>query len=191
MSRYRRAALAGATYFFTVVTYRRRPILCDAPVRAALRAAIQTVRARYPFTIDAWVLLPDHLHCLWTLPPDDADFAGRWASIKRMVSRACAAGYHRSDWLTASKAKHRESTIWQRRYWEHCIRHDGDYARHVDYIYINPVKHGLVSRVHDWPYSTFHRDVARGLYPRDWAGSMDTSTLDAGEPDEPFPASSQ
>lgn len=179
MSRYRRAAIPGATYFFTVVTYRRRPILCDAPVRAA----IQTVRARHPFTIDAWVLLPDHLHCLWTLPPDDANFAGRWALIKRLVSRACAADYHRADWLTASKTKHRESTFWQRRYWEHCIRNDLDYSRHVDYIYINPVKHGLVYRVCDWPYSTFHRDVSRGRYPHDWAGSLDTLTLGVGEPD--------
>lgn len=183
MSRYRRATVPGATYFFTLVTYRRRPILCDALVRSALRNAIQTTRARYPFTIDAWVLLPDHFHCLWTLPVGDADFALRWNRIKRAVSLACAADYHRADWMTTSKTKHRESTIWQRRFWEHCIRNEIDYAKHVDYIYINPVKHALVAQVADWPYSTFHRDVSRGIYPRDWAGTSDTPAFIVGEPD--------
>lgn len=181
MSHYRRASISGGTYFFTVVTYRRRPILCDAPVRAALRSAIKTVQSRYPFTIDAWVLLPDHLHCMWTLPPNDSDFAGRWSLIKRSVSLACAEDYHRADWMTASKTKHRESTFWQRRYWEHGIRHETDFSRHVDYIYINPVKHNCVSRVCDWPYSTFHRDVAKGLYNRNWGGDTDLLLLNAGE----------
>lgn len=182
MSRYRRADIAGGTYFFTLVTYRRRLLLCDAPVRAALRDAIRTVRARHPFTIDAWVLLPDHLHCLWTLPPGDADFAKRWSLIKRNVSMVCADQYHRVDWMTTSKTKHRESTLWQRRYWEHCIRSETDFANHMDYIYINPVKHGLVYRVCDWPYSTFHRDVKRGLYAPDWAGVAGEHDLLVGEP---------
>ena len=133
MSRYRRVIIPGATYFFTVVSYRRRPILCDASVRAALRDALHTVHARHPFTIDAWVLLPDHLHCIWTLPPDDGDFSGRWGIIKRLVSLACAGDYYREDWMTASKIKHRESTFWQRRYWEHCIRNDADFSHHIDY----------------------------------------------------------
>jgi putative transposase len=183
MSRYRRVVIPGATYFFTVVTYRRRPILCDALVRAALREAIKAVQLRHPFTIDAWVLLPDHLHCIWTLPPDDADYALRWHLIKRRVSLACARHYHRPDWLTASKIKHREATFWQRRYWEHCITTPLDYAHHSDYIAINPVKHGLVARVRDWPYSTFHRDVTRGIYPLAWAGEPDAFVLsDTGEP---------
>lgn len=164
MSCYRRASIAGGTYFFTVVTYRRRPILCDAAIRAALRAAILSVQSRYPFSIDAWVLLPDHLHCIWTLPDDDHDFALRWRLIKRSVSLACANDYHQPDWMTASKIKHRESTVWQRRYWEHCIRDANDLSRHLDYIYINPVKHHWVDQVDDWPYSTFHRDVRQGLY---------------------------
>ena len=155
MSHYRRAAIPGGTYFFTVATYRRRPILCDAPVRTALRSAINTVQSRHPFTIDAWVQLPDHLHCIWTLPPDDNDFDGRWRLIKRSVSLVCADNYRRPDWMTASKIKHRESTFWQRRYWEHAIRNETDFSRHVDYIYINPVKHNHVARVIDWPYSTF------------------------------------
>jgi len=183
MSLYRRADIPGATYFFTVVTYRRRPILCDASVRAALRDAIKTVQSRHPFTIDAWVLLPDHLHCVWTLPPGDAQYAMRWGLIKRMVSYECAQQYHRTDWMTASKIKHRESTFWQRRYWEHCIITELDYRHHRDYIAINPVKHALVTRVRDWPYSTFHRDVSRGIYPLDWAGEPDMHDLAfGGEP---------
>ena len=100
MSHYRRADLPGATYFFTVVTYRRRPILCDVPVRTALRTAIKTVQSRHPFTIDAWVLLPDHLHCIWTLPFGDANYPMRWGHIKRLVSQTCTELYHRPEWLT-------------------------------------------------------------------------------------------
>lgn len=170
MSHYRRANTAGATYFFTVVTYRRQPMLCDTPVRKALREAIVAVRAQRPFTIEAWVLLPDHLHCIWTLPPDDVDFPVRWNMIKRRVSLACAAAYKRPDWLTASKRKHRESTLWQRRYWEHQIRDETDFIRHVDYIHYNPVKHGLCQQVAQWPHSTFHRYAAQGVYALDWGG---------------------
>jgi putative transposase len=182
MSRYRRATVPGATYFFTVVAYRRRPILCDDPVRAALRAAIAKVRDRHPFTIDAWVLLPDHLHCLWTLPPGDADYSLRWSLIKRSVSLACAGLYHRPDWMSPSKSKHRESTFWQRRYWEHCIRNESDFSWHVAYIYFNPVKHGLVELTADWPFSTFHRDVARGLFPPEWGMGQDAELPSGGEP---------
>ncbi len=183
MSDYRRVIVPGATYFFTLVTYRRRPVLCDPLVRSVLRDAIKTVRARYPFTIEAWVLLPEHLHCIWTLPPGDADYSKRWSIIKRKVSLECSSHYHRADWMTASKSKHREATFWQRRYWEHCIKTDLDYNRHMDYIAINPVKHNLVSCVKDWPYSTFHRDVAQGIYSADWAGSSDMIILEqSGEP---------
>ncbi|MGR9043873.1 MAG: REP-associated tyrosine transposase [Gammaproteobacteria bacterium] len=155
-------------------------MLCDAPIRAALRSAIHAVQSRHPFTINAWVLLPDHLHCIWTLPPDDNDFAGRWRLIKRSVSLACADEYRRADWMTASKIKRRESTIWQRRYWEHAIRNETDFSRHIDYIYFNPVKHHLVARVGDWPYSTFHRDVAKGLYPVHWGGAPGLLQLNIG-----------
>jgi putative transposase len=129
-------------------------------VRAALRDAIEHVRKSRPITIDAWVLLPDHLHCIWTLPPGDDNYSTRWSLIKRRVSFACSAEYKRGEWLTASKAKHRESTFWQRRFWEHQIRDEEDYMRHVDYLHYNPVKHGLCDRVADWRYSTFHRFVA-------------------------------
>jgi putative transposase len=178
MSRYRRAITAGGTFFFTVVAYRRQPILCDEAIRTALREAVLSVRRTKPFSIDAWVLLPDHLHCVWTLPADDDDFSGRWSLIKSAVSRTVGARYRRTEWLNASKLKHREATIWQRRFWEHCIRDENDLQRHVDYLHFNPVKHGLVSRVSDWPHSTFHRFVAEGKYPMDWAGSADGVDVD-------------
>lgn len=176
MSHYRRADTAGSSYFFTVVTYRRQPILCDQPLRNALREAIESVRAARPFVIDAWVLLPDHLHCVWTLPQGDADFSTRWAIIKRSVSLACAE-YRRDEWMNPSKTKHRESTIWQRRFWEHQIRDENDYARHIDYIHHNPVKHGHAQHPIDWPYSTLHRYVREGIYPADWT-STNTAAIE-------------
>ena len=170
MSHYRRADTAGATYFFTVVTYRRQTILCDEWVRQALRDAVVSVREKRPFMIDAWVLLPDHVHCIWTLPPGDADFSMRWSMIKRQVSVTCSSLYKRPEWINPSKRKHRESTFWQRRYWEHQIRDESDFRRHVDYIHYNPVKHGLCQRAVGWPHSTFHRYVAQGVYSADWGG---------------------
>ena len=171
MSNYHRAKSAGGTFFFTVVSYRRLPILCDEPIRVALREAIASVRRTRPFRIDAWVLLPDHLHCVWTLPPGDDDFSMRWATIKRDVSRSADAHYRQAEWLNASKLKHREATIWQRRFWEHCIRDEEDLQRHLDYLHFNPVKHGLVECAAQWPYSTFHRFVKGGVYLPDWIGS--------------------
>ncbi len=183
MSRYRRANTLGATYFFTVVTYRRRSFLCDEDVRNALREAILKVREQTPFLIDAWVLLPDHLHTIWTLPPDDARFALRWQQIKRHVTRQCGERLHKPEWMNESKTKHRESTLWQRRYWEHQIRDDTDYQRHMDYLHYNPVKHGLVERVNGWPFSSFHRHVATGMYGLDWAIAPETGALQLGETD--------
>lgn len=114
--------------------------------------------------------MPDHLHCIWTLPDGDTDFSTRWMMIKREVSLRCRDAYHCDDWMNASKQKHRESTIWQRRFWEHQIRNDADFARHMDYIHFNPVKHGHVANAAAWPYSTFHRYVREGVYSPDWAG---------------------
>ncbi|MBI3230159.1 MAG: transposase [Burkholderiales bacterium] len=173
MSDYRRAIIPGATYFFTVVSYRRRPILCEPEIRTALHEAINWVRELRPFTIDAWVLLPDHLHTIWTLPANEADFATRWQSIKRRVSSQSAAFLLNATQLNTSKIKRREASLWQRRFWEHCIRDDHDFARHMDYLHYNPVKHGLVTRVQDWPYSTFHRHVKAGRYPLNWGGQAE------------------
>lgn len=181
MSRYRRANTPGATYFFTVVTYRRQPFLCDDDVRTALRQAITKVRNQHPFEIDAWVLLPDHLHTIWTLPPEDMDFALRWHQIKRIVTLSCGERLHRAEWMNQSKTRHRESTLWQRRYWEHQIRDELDYQRHMDYLHYNPVKHGLVSRVKEWPYSSFHRYAKAGVYTEDWAAGQDMGEVGFGE----------
>ncbi len=180
MSDYRRTRITGGTYFFTVVTEMRRPILTTETVRAALREAIQQARTTLPFQIDAWVLLPDHLHCIWTLPEGDVNFPARWAIIKRHVSGRCATMIDspRSD----SVRKRNERAFWQRRFWEHQIRDDDDLTKHLDYIHWNPVKHGLVKVVKDWPYSSFHKYAARGAYPDDWGGrEMANAGGDFGE----------
>ncbi len=172
MSTYRRAKTTGGTYFFTVVTYRRQRFLCDEPVRNALREAIYKARADCPFTIDGWVLLPDHLHCIWTLPEGDADFGKCWAMIKQFVTKRCGFLF-RDEWMNESKRRRNESTVWQRRFWEHMIRDETDYLRHMDYLHYNPVKHGLVKSVKNWPYSTFHRYLKEGVYSEDWGGVSD------------------
>lgn len=170
--RYRRAKIKGGTYFFTVnVLERRRTLLVDHV--AVLREAIREVKRRHPFHIDAMVILPDHLHALWTLPEGDADYPTRWMLIKAGFSRRIPPG----EWRNKSRIAKGERGIWQRRYWEHWIRDERDYARHVDYIHYNPVKHGYVQRVADWPYSTFHRYVERGMYPSDWAGAPESEPL--------------
>lgn len=151
MPNYHRAKVPGAFYFFTVVTKDRQPILTEAPIRAALRSSIEQVRARFSFSIDAWVFMPDHLHCIWHLPNDDADYGKRWSMIKRLTTQATG-----------------RPSIWQPRYWEHCLRDEHDWQRHIDYIHWNPVKHGLAGRAGDWPYSTFHRYVSAGYYSADW-----------------------
>lgn len=166
---YYRRSLTGTTYFFTVVTHRRRPILCDDSVRLALRHAIERVRLRLPFAIDAMVLLPDHLHCIWTLPEGDADFSSRWSHIKHHVSYSCGRLYPMT--LSKSRQQRGAGSIWQRRFWEHQIRNETDMERHVDYIHYNPVKHGFVKAAWAWPYSTFGRFVRKGVYPADWGGN--------------------
>ena len=181
MSTYRRSNTAGGTYFFTVVTHQRQPFLCHPDVREALRQAIHHTRQSHPFTIDAWVLLPDHIHAIWTLPPDDADFGKRWGLIKSQVSKACSERLHNPSLMTPSKIKHGESTIWQRRFWEHQIRDEADFSHHMNYVHINPVKHGLVQRVSDWPYSTFHRYVKQGIYPQDWGNNLEIPSQNFGE----------
>ncbi|MPZ55037.1 MAG: transposase [Rhizobiales bacterium] len=166
MSRYRRAKIKGGTFFFTV-TLDDRP--SDLLVRHVdlLRRACHAVRKGRPFETIAICVLPDHLHAIWSLPDDDADFSMRWNLIKGGFSRALPAAALRSP----SKITRREKGIWQRRYWEHAIRDDADLERHVDYIHFNPVKHGLVTRAGDWPHSSFHRDVARGQLPQEGAAT--------------------
>jgi putative transposase len=172
MANYRRARTPGGTYFFTVVTHRRRPILDCPESRQALRDAIENVRQKYPFNIDAWVLLPEHLHCIWTLPGDIHDFSMRWSLIKSGFSKRTRALFQVEEWMSASRLTHRESTIWQRRFWEHQIRDEEEYQAYMNYIHCNPVKHGHVKRALDWPYSTFHRYVKSGVYQENWCGTI-------------------
>ncbi|MBS0506816.1 MAG: transposase [Proteobacteria bacterium] len=164
--RYRRAFTPGATLFFTVVTHDRRPILESAQAVDLLRAAFRSVRQSRPFHIDAMVVLPDHLHCVWTLPPEAADFATRWRLIKTWFTKHCPAALRAPQ--DATRAARQEQAVWQHRYWEHRVRDEEDYARHVDYIHYNPVKHGWAASPALWPYSSFHRHVAAGIYPPDW-----------------------
>jgi putative transposase len=164
MPNYRRNRVAGACYFFTVNLHDRRSDLLIVEIEA-LRRAVGAARARYPFHIDAWVVPPDHMHCLWTLPPGDFDFPTRWQMIKAIFSRSM----WRPEERRASLVRKRESGIWQRRYWEHTIRDERDYAAHMDYIHFNPVKHGLAANAADWPFSSFVACVSLGMYAADWA----------------------
>jgi putative transposase len=175
MPAYRRNRVPGGTYFFTVNLLDRGSRLLVEEVDA-LREAVRAVHARTPFHIDAFVVLPDHLHCIWTLPPDDDDFSGRWHAVKALF----ATGMPRIEPRSATRVRRGERGIWQRRFWEHTIRDDHDYAAHVDYVHFNPVKHGLVAQAADWPYSSFRRAVARGLYPANW-GTGSTDLAETGE----------
>ncbi|AXQ29165.1 transposase [Solimonas sp. K1W22B-7] len=173
MPRYTRAWVPGGTFFFTVALLERRRALLTEHI-ATLRTAFKEVHGRRPFEIDAIVILPDHFHAVWTLPPDDADFSTRIQIIKSLFSRAIPATERRS----ARRLAKQERGIWQRRFWEHAIRDENDLQRHVDYIHHNPVKHGHVARVRDWPHSSFHQYVAEGVYPIDWAGTVEVASDD-------------
>ena len=181
MSTYRRARAPGGTYFFTLVTYRRRKLFLDPRARSILRESVKEVHRDHPFKIDAWVLLPEHLHCVWTLPTGDADYSTRLGKIKAGFSKQAKSIFHKNERMNNSRRIRRESTLWQRRFWEHEIRDEIDFQKHVDYVHYNPLKHGLVDCLKDWPYSTFHRRVKLGLYPADWAGFLDAPGASFGE----------
>ncbi len=158
MPNYRRD-YSGNCWFFTVVTAGRRPILTYPQVRAALKVSVSQCRKRYPFQIDAWVLLPDHLHCIWRLPIKDRDYSRRWSLIKRVTSQSLENSITRD--------------LWQKRFWGHRIDDDLDYQHHFNYVHFNPVKHRYAIQVKDWRWSTFHRYVRKGIYPSDWGGLVD------------------
>jgi len=173
MTNYRRQRIKGGCYFFTVnLADRRQTLLTDRI--AVLREAFRQIQTAHPFTIEAIVIFPDHLHTIWTIPEGDDDFSLRWRQIKAAFSRAVAKG----EVLSPSRKAKAERGIWQRRFWEHAIRDDADYAAHVDYLHYNPVKHGHVGRVGDWPYSSFSRFVGQGVYPADWGGGDGNKHLD-------------
>ena len=178
MVRYRRNFVPGGTYFFTVTLRDRRATTLIGHI-ADLREAFRRTRAERNFTIESIVVLPEHLHTLLTLPAADADYPARWRRVKSLFSSAVA----KTD--PSMRLNRRGGyDLWQPRYWEHAIRDENDFTRHVDYIHFNPVKHGLVSRVRDWPHSSFHRYVREGIVPADCGGDVDAST-GFGEPPPP------
>ncbi len=170
MTSYRRLRVPGGTYFFIVNLLDRKSNLLVQQIDI-LRDSVRKVRTSSPFHIDAWVVLPNHLHCIWTLPPGDTNFSARWQAIKTAFSKRLPP----TEPLSPSRQHKTERGIWQRRFWEHAIRDDNDYARHVDYIHFNPVKHNLVPHPAAWPYSTIKKCVSLGLYAPDWA-SQDQTT---------------
>jgi putative transposase len=176
MTNYRRNFLSGGSYFFTVNLAERRARLLIDHIRL-LRAAFRYARARHPLAVDAIVILPDHLHAVWTLPEGDCDYPLRWRLIKSAFSRALPA----TERISPSRMRKGERGIWQRRFWEHTIRDERDFARHVDYIHFNPVKHGFVARARDWPYSSFRRMARLGVYPEDWGGDFEEDADVFGE----------
>ena len=163
---YRRVWQPGGCYFFTVVTHERKPVLTQKQYIRYLREAFTHIRKKRPFLIDAMVILPDHLHCIWHLPEQDSDYSTRWRLVKHYVTRKI----HLTD---NCKRK-----IWQNRYWEHCIRNEDDWIKHLDYIHYNPVKHGYVSSPTEWPFSSFHKAVEKGYYEMDWGKNIDSSILE-------------
>jgi putative transposase len=164
MSHYRRANLSGGYYFFTVVTYQRHKILVGELARKHLRRAFEKVRSTRYFETIAFCLLPEHLHCLWRLPEDDSDFSTRWSLIKKDFTVNYLKTGCTELTQTNSRSKHRHRGVWQKRFWEHQIRDERDLHRHVDYIHYNPVKHGLVKNIDNWPWSTYHKYIKSGRY---------------------------
>ena len=189
MPEYRRFYQPGGQYFLTVVTYERRPLLTGPLARQLLREAWKTTAARFPFRVEALCLMPDHIHCIWTLPENDADFSVRWNQIKSQFSKAYMGATEQPDSIRGNRSTSRkrrgEATIWQRRFWEHLIRDEHDFARHVDYIHYNPVKHGLVEWAGEWRWSSFHRYLSEGLYDREWGWVPPPSLSDFDESCEP------
>jgi len=173
---YRRSDIAGGSYFFTVnLLDRQRTLLIGHA--DLLRKIMNKVKQSHPFHIDAIIILPDHLHTIWTLPQDDADFPTRWNLIKAGFSREIP----KDEYINSSRQAKGERGIWQRRYWEHLIRDDGDYEKHVDYIHYNPVKHGYVDRASDWTHSSIHRYIQQGIFDKNWGVGMNIKDNNFGE----------
>ena len=168
MANYRRLYVKGGTYFFTVVTQKRRPIFAEEKSTQMLRSAFKVVMDKNPFQVESIVVLPDHIHCIWTLPKDDHDFSERWKGIKYRFSLNYKSSFAPSD----SMKKKKEKGLWQRRFWEHLIRDQDDFNRHIDYIHYNPVKHKLARKALDWPHSSFKRFMMKGIYEKNWGSAI-------------------
>jgi putative transposase len=176
MANYRRNFVAGGSFFFTVNLADRRSRLLTDKIDL-LRGAIKDTRARLPFILDAIVVLPDHLHAIWTLRDEDDDYAIRWRTIKSAFSR----GIEPTERRSTSRMAKGERGIWQRRYWEHTLKDERDFERHCDYIHFNPVKHGYVGAAKEWAFSSFHQFVERGVYPVGWGERINDDESDFGE----------
>ncbi len=168
MPNYRRYFVPGGTYFFTLKTERNAPLFRVEPNVRLLGEVIREMKGKWPLTINAIVLLPDHLHTIWSLPPGDADYPTRWAWLKKEFTVRYLANGGKEQPRSESRQRNRRRGVWQRRYWEHTIEDEDDFEAHFDYIHWNPVKHGYVTCPKDWPYSSFHRWVKAGVYPIDW-----------------------
>ena len=171
LSDYRRCYVPGGSFFFTVVTERRAGILANDLARDCLRDAIRHCQQRLPFRVDALVILPNHVHAIWTLPTDDFDYSKRWGIIKKYFTQTWLALGGTEQPVTASRLRYRRRGVWQRRFWEHALRDERDYQNHFDYLHFNQVKHGLVKNVMDWPYSSFHHWVEKGVYSVNWGST--------------------
>jgi putative transposase len=167
VSNYHRACFPGGVYFFTVVTHDRAQVFINEERVEVLREAFRKVMAVRPFQIDAMVVLPEHLHCIWRMPEGDADFSSRWREIKKAVSRQ----------IDTTTNKRNERMVWQRRFWEHAIRDEDDWRKHMDYIHFNPVKHGLAKLPDEWRWSSFSHAVSKGWYEDSWGASEPTTTI--------------
>ena len=178
MPDWRRAHVPGGSFFFTVVTDGRRPLFRDVRGAKVLGSVLRACRTRWPFTIAAIVLLPDHLHAIWSLPRGDADYAKRWAWIKKEFTKAWLAQSGRERPQSAARVRERRRGVWQAKYWEHTLEDEDDFERHFDYIHFNPVKHGYVSAPYDWKPSSFHRWVRKGVYDPDWGQRQELNFRD-------------
>lgn len=173
MPEYRRAQVPGGTFFITIVTFNRSPILTNPQARAFLHDAWEDVIGRFPFTTEAICLLPDHIHALITLPENETNFSIRIREIKRLFTKAYLAEIGSTKTRNQSRIDKSEATVWQRRFYEHTIRDERDLNTHIDYIHYNPMKHGLVDCVSDWQWSSFHRYVKNGFYSSDWGEGLE------------------
>ena len=169
MPNYRRNLVPGGTYFFTIVTYQRKPIFLDFKTIDLFWSVFNEVQRRYPFENEVYCLMPDHFHCIWTLPEGDADYPLRIKEIKRRFSRQYKKRFPAvQEVISDTMKQRRELGVWQRRYWEHTIQSQDEFNRCMDYIHWNPVEHGLVKEPFEWKHSSFHKYVQNGVYDRDW-----------------------
>ncbi|MFT5663035.1 MAG: putative transposase [Gammaproteobacteria bacterium] len=175
MPNYIRNRIKGGCYFFTVNLLERHQNHLLIEQIDLLRNVVRQVKHKYPFHIDGWVVLPEHMHFMFTLPQGDDDYATKIRPIKTLFSKNLPKTERRST----VRQKRGERGIWQRRFWEHSIRDESDYKAHMDYLHNNPVKHSHVEQVKDWSYSTFHHLIKCQVYPENWGGNI--VEFEAGE----------